>query len=156
MYAIINQETGELVAENFIFFGKPKKAFDKNYVKVFTAFLDSIVEDDEIAGKSIRLLFYMMGRLNYNSYQVEIITSKAIKDLGISKKTFYIWVETLTRKGIIKKVDRYTYQITPYLFVKGDGHKAMDNLIDETEKEEQKKRKKRTKEKKKNRQKESE
>lgn len=131
MYAIINQETGELVAENFIFFGRPKRAFDKNYVKVFTAFLDSIVEDDEIAGKSIRLLFYMMSRLNYNSYQVELIPSKAIKDLNICKQTFYTWIETLTRKGIIKKIDRYTYQIQPYLFVKGDSVKAMDNLLEE-------------------------
>lgn len=133
MYLIVNQETGEVVAENFIFFGKPKRSWDKNYIKVFTAFLDSIVEDDEIAGKAIRLLFYMMGRLNYNSLTVEVIPSKAIKELGISRDTFYRWIDTLEKKEIIEKVDRYTYRIKPYLFIKGDTSKTIEKEIEKTE-----------------------
>lgn len=132
MYRIVDQRTNKVVAENFIFFGKPKKPIDKGYVKVFTAFLDSVIDNEEIAGKAIRLLFYMMRELDYNSYTVTVIPRYAIKELGVHKVTFYRWLETLEKHGIVQKVDTYTYKIKPYNFVKGDSRKVIE-LEDDSE-----------------------
>lgn len=132
MYSIVDQETGEVVAQNFIFFGRPNRALDKGYIKVFVAFLDSALEDDQIAGKAIRLLFYLMKNMEYNNPIVKIIPRYAIRELGISKKTFYIWLKVLEEKSFVRRIDTYTYEINPYHFVKGQSGKAMENLIDET------------------------
>ncbi|MEM4238628.1 MAG: helix-turn-helix domain-containing protein, partial [Nitrososphaerota archaeon] len=123
---MVDQRTNKVVAENFIFFGKPKKPIDKGYVKVFTAFLDSIVDNEEIAGKAIRLLLYMMKELDYNSCTVTVIPKYAVKELGIHRDTFYKWVRALEKHGIIQKVDTYTYKIKPYNFVKGDSGKIIE------------------------------
>lgn len=133
MYMVVDKETGQVVADNILLFGKPKKSFDRGFVKFFTAFFDSVMENDRIAGKAIRLLFYMIANLDFDTYIVRIIPQYAVKELNISRDTFYRWVQDLEEEGFIKKIDRYTYQITPYIAVKGDSAKAMENLINETE-----------------------
>lgn len=131
MYSVVDERTGEIVAEKFIFFGRPKKHYDKNYIKVFTCFLDSIVEDDEIAGKAIRLLFYLISKLDYNSLIIKVIPQDAIKDLNVTKDTYYRWFNTLQKKGLIRKIDRYTIELTPYQFIKGDMKTTIKNSIEQ-------------------------
>ncbi|MGC8771848.1 MAG: hypothetical protein ACP5Q5_11440, partial [Brevinematia bacterium] len=43
------------------------------------------------------------------------------EELKISKKTFYIWLNTLIEKGHIEPTSRkYIYKLKPYSFIKGD------------------------------------
>ena len=124
-FLVVDPDTHEVLAEHVIFIGKKNR--DKNYAKVFLAFLDSIVENDRIAGKSIRLLFYMVNRMKYDSLEIEIIPRIAIRDLKISKITFYKWINDLIEFEIIEKVDTYTYRLKPYTFSRGDTKKAISN-----------------------------
>jgi len=128
-YAIIDKETGEIIEENLLLVGRRPKYIDRGFIKIFTAFLSDIVENPKVAGKSIRLLFYMLEQLDYNSYTIQIIPKYAQEELNITKKTFYNWLDTLIEEGIITKVDTYTYKLNPYVAVRGNTKKAMDNEI---------------------------
>ena len=127
--ALVDKRTGEIIEDNVLFIGRKPYKVDKGFVKIFVAFLSDIVEDDEIAGKAIRLLFYMLERMDYNSYTITLIPKYAQEDLKITKKTFYNWTNTLIRKGLISKVDRYTYRLNPYIAVKGNSKKAMEKEL---------------------------
>ena len=133
--AIINKKTGEIIEERVLFIGKNPRYLDKGYVKIFTAFLSDIVETDKIAGKSIRLLLYMLKHLNYNTLEIQIIPSKVIKELNIAKDTYHRWIRDLIEFGIIEKKDRYTYVLKPYTFVKGSSVKAIENDLNKAEKQ---------------------
>ena len=134
-YAIIDKETGEIVVEDALFIGKKPQYVDRGFIKIFIAFLKDIVEDKDIAGKSIRLLFYMLEQLDYNTYTIRIIPKYAQEALGITKDTYYRWLNTLIEKGIIDKVDTYTYQLNPYVAVKGYSGKALNNDLDKAQEE---------------------
>jgi len=127
--AIINKDTGEIVEENVLLIGRKAKYIDKGYIKVFTAFLSDLVENDEIAGKSIRLLFYMLERLNFNDYTIYISPKEAINHLKISEKTYHNWIRTLIKHQIIEKVNPYTYKLKPYTAVKGTTTQAIENEL---------------------------
>lgn len=128
-YAVIDKETGEVVIDDFMMIGKKPKYVDKGFIKIFVAFLSDIVEDDEIAGKAIRLLFYMLEQLDYNTYTIRIIPKYAQEELKIGKMTYYRWLNVLIEKGIITKIDTYTYKLNPYVAVKGNTKKALKNDI---------------------------
>ena len=124
--AILDKETGEIVADEVLFIGKNPRYLDRGYVKVFTAFLSDVVESDKLAGKSIRLLFYMLQKLDWNSLTVFVVPSQARKDLGISKGTYHNWISDLIEFGVIERVNSYTYKLRPYSFVKGSHEKAVE------------------------------
>jgi len=128
-YAVIDKETGEIVQDNVLFIGRKPKYVDRGFIKIFVAFLSDIVEDDEIAGKAIRLLFYMLEQLDYNTYTIRIIPKYAQEELRIGKMTYYRWLNALIDKGIITKVDTYTYKLNPYVAVKGNTKKALDKEV---------------------------
>jgi len=132
-YAIINKKTGEIIEDNVVFVGRKPKYIDRGFVKIFVAFLSDVIENQKIAGKAIRLLFYMLERLDYNSYTIHIIPKYAKEDLKVSYDTLYRWLDTLTEERIITKVDTYTYKLNPYVAVKGNTKKAMDNEIKDIE-----------------------
>jgi hypothetical protein len=148
--ALIDLETGEIIENQVLLIGNKPYKVDKGYIKVFIAFLYDMVEDDTIAGKSIRLLLYMISKLDYNTYEITIIPQEAIRDLGITRQTFYNWLDTLIEKKIVEKINRYKYRLNPYTAVKGNSKTATENdlLNNKKEEEKQKEREEKLKEKK--------
>ncbi len=136
--ALYNKLTGEVIeVDNLIVVGNKarKGEKDKNFVKVFTTFLEDLFQDNEISGKAIRLLLYMINNgLDYESLTIRIIPKYAIKDLKVDKTTFYKWLKVLIRKGILKKVDTYTYILSAYTVVKGNAGKAYEKHLKDLEK----------------------
>ena len=128
-YMVVDKETGEVIIPDFMMIGKKPKYVDKGFIKIFIAFLSDIVESQKIAGKAIRLLFYMLENLDYNSYTIRIIPKYAQKELKITKKTFYNWLDTLIEEEIITKIDTYTYKLNPYVAVKGNKKKALEKEL---------------------------
>jgi hypothetical protein len=127
--ALVNKETGEILEDNVLFIGRKPYKVDKGFVKIFVAFLKDVVENPKIAGKSIRLLFYMIEKMDYNTYTITIIPKYAREELRISEKTFYRWLNDLIEEGLISKVDTYTYVLNPYIGVKGNVSEAMKNDV---------------------------
>jgi hypothetical protein len=128
-YALLDKETGEIIEDEVLIVGKKPYKLDKGYVKVFVTFLKDIVEDKEISGKAIRLLFFMLEEcLNYETLVMTVVPEHAMNRLNISRKTYYNWLNTLIKKGIIHRTgERYRYVLKPYSAVKGKMEKARKN-----------------------------
>ena len=128
-YMVVDKETGEVIIPDFMMIGKKPKYVDKGFIKIFIAFLSDIVENQKIAGKAIRLLFYMLENLDYNSYTIRIIPKYAKEDLKVSYDTLYRWLDNLIEEEIITKIDTYTYKLNPYVAVKGNKKKALEKEL---------------------------
>ncbi len=121
----IDPETGEL--KNILLIGNPEE-FDRNFVKVFHAFTEALISDADIAGKAIRLLFWIMRQLEFG--RIEFYMSYPIikKELNIGEATYHRWKKTLENKGIIRKIGTNLYQLNPACVVRGKGHKLLDEF----------------------------
>ena len=132
-YAIVDKETGEVVADDAMFIGK--KAFiDKGFRKVFVGFLKDIVLDKEIAGKAIRLLLYVIENLKANDLTIMLYYKIVCKELEIGEKTFYRWLNTLLEKKILKKTEiPNVYRLIPFSAVNGQMGKAIERSYKDEE-----------------------
>ena len=118
-------ENGEL--HDILLIGNPEE-FDKNFVKVFHAFTEALLKNEKIAGKAIRLLFWIMSQLENGSIEFYMHYSVIKDELKISRATYHNWVKTLTEEGIIKKIRPNIYQLNPACVVKGKGHTLLDEF----------------------------
>ena len=132
-YAIVDKETGEVVADDAMFIGK--KAFiDKGFRKVFVGFLKDIVMDKEIAGKAIRLLLYVIENLKANDLTIMLYYKIVCKELEIGEKTFYRWLNTLLEKKILEKTEiPNLYRLIPFSAVNGQMGKAIERSYKDEE-----------------------
>ena len=62
--------------------------------------------------------------MDYNSLQVTIIPQQAMKDLEISKDTFYRWLKVLLAKDYMRKIATNVYWLRPYSVVRGQMSKV--------------------------------
>ena len=127
-YAIVDKETGEIVADDAMFIGQ--KAFvDKGFRKVFVGFLKDVILDKEIAGKAIRLLLYIIENLKANDLTIMLYYKIVCDELKIGEKTFYRWLNALLEKKIIQKTEiPNIYRLVPYSAVNGQMNKAMQKF----------------------------
>ncbi len=122
---LINGETGEVVEDKVIVFGR--KPTDTGYVKVFVTFLEDVVLNEKVAGKAIRLLLYAVHKVNWNNLEVYLFHKTVCEHLGISKKTYFRWLKELMDNGYIEDTDnKYVYRLKPYSCVKGSMDKVKD------------------------------
>jgi len=127
----INPDTGEL--HEILLIGNPEE-FDRNFTKVFHAFTEALIEDNEIALGPIKLLFWIMKELETGSIEFYMHYSIIKEELGVSRDTYYRWLRVLTKKGLIKKVRPNIYQLNPACIVKGKGHTLLDEFRQNIEK----------------------
>jgi len=122
-----DEETGQVVEtiDRAVFFGH--KAFlDKGYAKIFVAFLRDILEDREVLKGPVKLFLYAVYKADFNDLRVTIVPQDAIKDLGVTKATFYNWLKVLLDKGYMEKIATNVYRLKPYTAVKGQMKKVPD------------------------------
>jgi len=118
-------EQGQL--HDILLIGNPEE-FDKNFTKVFHAFTEALLKDKEIALGPIKLLFWIMTQVETGRIEFYMHYSIIKEELGVSTDTYYRWVKSLTKKGIIKKVRPNIYQLNPACVVKGKGHTLLDEF----------------------------
>ena len=121
----IDPITGEI--KDILLIGTPEE-FDKNFVKVFHAFTEKLIEDTELAGKAIRLLFWILNQLKYGNIEFYMDYLSVEKELKIGKATYHRWKKTLENKGIIRKIKTNLYQLNPACIVKGKGHTLLEEF----------------------------
>ena len=117
-----NEHTGEIYEEvdRTLFIGKKPFIRDRNFIKVFVGFLMDVLEDRELGSGAWKLLLYAIERMDHNSLKVYIIPEETIRELKISRKTFYRWLKTLLSNGYLEKITTHTYRIKPYTAIKGN------------------------------------
>jgi len=121
----IDPNTGEL--HEILLIGNPEE-FDRNFTKIFHAFTEALIEDEDIAGKAIRLLFWIMKELENGSIEFYMDYKTIKKELGIGETTYHRWKKTLEKKGIIRKIKVNLYQLNPACVVKGKGHTLLEEF----------------------------
>ncbi|MGC8944024.1 MAG: replication/maintenance protein RepL [Caldisericia bacterium] len=144
---IMNKETGEIITDVFLL-GKKPKYIDKGFVKIFVGFLYDLIEDQEVMGGPVRLLLYLVEKMDYNKLTVIINPQDVIRDLGITKQTYHNWKRVLLKKEYIKKVNPYVYEIKPFSFSKGNMKKTIEReteIADKIKKQKDKKERKKKK-----------
>jgi len=126
---LINLETGEILEHNVLIVGRKPKYLDRGFIKVFVAFLEDVVSDKEISGKAVRLLLYMLEKLNLNDLTVYINPKDVCKDLGIGKQTYYNWLNLLLKKGYVEKLNPYVFRLKAYTAIKGNMGKTIEDSL---------------------------
>jgi len=121
----IDSETGEV--KDILLIGNPEE-FDRNFVKIFHAFTEELISDTDIAGKAIRLLFWIMKQLETGSIEFYMHPEDVANELQVSERTIRSWRKTLENKGIIRKIRPNLYQLNPACVVKGKGHTLLEEF----------------------------
>ena len=131
-YSIVDNETGEVVADDAMFIGK--KAFiDRGFRKVFVGFLKDIVINEKIAGKSIRLLLWIIENLKANDLTIYLSPRIVCEELNITERTYYNWIKALIEEKIIEKIDTNLYRLIPFSAVNGQMGKAIERSYKDEE-----------------------
>jgi DNA-binding transcriptional ArsR family regulator len=120
--AFYNERTGEIYEEidRVLIIGKQPYIRDKNFIKVFVAFLSDVLEDRELGAGAWRLLIYAIQNMDYNSLRVYMVPEETAEKLGVTKRTFYNWLRVLTKNGYLEKIATNIYRIKPYTAIKGN------------------------------------
>ena len=121
----IDPSTGEL--KEILLIGNPEE-FDKNFTKIFHAFTEKLLEDEDIAAKAIRLLFWIMKEIEYGNIEFYMYPNDVAEELKVTRMTIYRWTKTLTEKGIIRKIKPNLYQVNPACIIKGTGHTLLEEF----------------------------
>jgi len=116
---IMDRETGQVVEADAIvyLYGEAKK--DKGFVKVFHAFIKDVVRDKELRPALDLLAYIMSEKLERDSLKFYMTAEEVIRNLGISRDTYYRWLKTLMKKGYLVRIDTNYYAIKPYTIVIG-------------------------------------
>jgi len=114
----IDPTTGEVLEVRV--YGVPHE-YETNYAKVFNAFTQALLDDDEIMGKAIRLLFWITSQLKMNEIEFFMAYDVVKRDIKVSRSTYHRWKDTLEKKGIIERVSNSIYRINPACIVRGQG-----------------------------------
>ena len=69
------------------------------FIKFYDAVLLEVAADQELTGKAIRLLLYIMSKLEFGKDTVYIHYDEASEELNITPRTFYNWLRVLVKKG---------------------------------------------------------
>ena len=126
-YSTVDRETGEVVADDAMFIGQ-QGFIDKGFRKVFVGFLRDVVLNKEVAGKSIRLLLWMIENLKANNLEIYMSERTVCPELKVTRATYFNWVKSLIKAELIEKIDTNLYRLVPYSAVNGQMNKAMQKF----------------------------
>jgi len=117
-----NEKTGEIYEETdrVLIIGKNPYTRDKNFVKIFVAFLIDVIQDRELGSGAWRLLLYAIQNMDFNSLRVYMVPEETAEKLGVTKRTFYNWLRVLVKNGYLEKIATNIYRIKPYTAIKGN------------------------------------
>jgi len=117
--SILNPETGEMMDAVVYLYGGPKPK-DKDFVKVFHAFIDDVFRDKEVMAGPFRLIAYVMSeKLDRDRLDFHLTAKEATSKLNITERTFYRWLSILLRKGYLRRISPTHYALRPFTAVIG-------------------------------------
>jgi CRP-like cAMP-binding protein len=119
---LYNEHTGEIYEETdrVLIIGKNPYTRDRNFIKIFVAFLIDVIQDKELGSGAWRLLLYAIQNMDFNSLRVYMVPEETAEKLGVTKRTFYNWLRVLVKNGYLEKIATNIYRIKPYTAIKGN------------------------------------
>ena len=119
--SLLNPETGEIMDVDAVvyLYGSPKSK-DRDFVKIFHAFLDDVFRDKEVMAGPFRLMAYIMSeKLDRDRLDFHLTAKEATGKLDITERTFYRWLSILLKKGYLRRISATHYVLKPYTAVIG-------------------------------------
>ena len=107
--------------------GEPEEV-DANFSKFFTAFTMKLMLNEKLAGKAVRLLFWIVNRVGINRLEFYMDENHICSELNVTRATYYRWKKILEDEGIIIKLATNYYMLNPACVVKGKGHRLIDSF----------------------------
>jgi len=122
-----NEKTGEIYEEidRILMIGKQPYIRDRNFIKVFVAFLIDVLQDRELGNGAWKLLLFAIQNMDFNSLRVYMVPQETAERLGVTKRTFYNWLRVLVKNGYLEKIATNIYRIKPYTAIKGSMEEAI-------------------------------
>lgn len=133
--SLLDRETGEVLDQSrgtFIFIPSRIKVKEGWFMAFQDAF-ESLAVDRDISGQTMKILIYMMSRLNFENY-IALEQKEIVEKLGIHKSDVSSSIKILSDKGILEKGPRlgksWSYKLNPFYAWKG----RVKNLKEERKK----------------------
>lgn len=133
--SLLDRETGEILDQSrgtFIFIPSRIKVKEGWFMAFQDAF-ESLAVDRDISGQTMKILIYMMSRLNFENY-IALEQKEIVEKLGIHKSDVSSSIKILSDKGILEKGPRlgksWSYKLNPFYGWKG----RVKNLKEERKK----------------------
>jgi len=126
-----DEKTGEVIEDydRAIFIGH-KPYVDRGFAKFFVGFLLDVLEDPDYGQGAWRLLVYIATKLDYDTLEVFLVPDRVAKEMGMSRRSVYNWLNVLLKKGVLEKRATHLYRLEPYTVVKGQMSKALGSEPD--------------------------
>jgi len=80
-------------------------------LEVFHAFVKDIVRDKQLRPTLYLLAYIMSEKLERDSLKFYMTAEEVVKNLGISRRTFYKWLKILTERGYIIRIATNYYAL---------------------------------------------
>jgi DNA invertase Pin-like site-specific DNA recombinase len=110
--SIVDPKTGQVVeADAVVYYGKAKR--DKNFIKLLHTFIKDAVRDRELRPALDLLAYIMSEKLEKDSLKFYLTAEEVVKNLGVSRDTYYRWLRTLMKKGYITRIATNYYVLNP-------------------------------------------
>ena len=105
--------------ESFII-GKLYREEDRKLVRLLAIELQEFIQDNfKLLGKVWKLLAWIVDtKLKWNSCEFYMMEKEVMRDLKISRATYYHWVKSLIEAKILEKRAKNIYRIAPRLLKK--------------------------------------
>jgi Fic family protein len=85
----------------------------KNNPSVPLSLLQKAITSREVGHASTLLAFIILEKINTSGLKFYLTAKEAVKTLGISRDTYYRWLNTLINKGYIVRIDTNYYALNP-------------------------------------------
>ncbi len=80
-------------------------------LEVFHAFVKDIVRDKQLRPTLYLLAYIMSEKLERDSLKFYMTAEEVVKNLGISRDTYYRWLKVLIKKGYLVRIDTNYYAL---------------------------------------------
>jgi len=124
---VYNKNTGEILEEydNAIPIGDgPDIIIADSPEGRIVLFSKDLIKNETLLKGPIRLLLYAMSLADDDTFEVAIVPERAMKELGITKETFYRWLRVLMSKGHLTRLATNVYRLNLTKGEKGRGGKT--------------------------------
>jgi CRP-like cAMP-binding protein len=111
--SIIDPQTGQVVKTDAVIYSYGKAKKDKNFIKLFNTFIKNAIRDKELRPALDILVYIMSEKLEKDSLKFYMTAEEVVKNLGVSRETYYRWLKTLIRKGYLVRIDTNYYALKP-------------------------------------------
>jgi len=116
-HLLVDKYTGEVKNIRLVVLNPHR---DKGFFKVFNAFSEDLLQDKELLGKPLKLLIYILNKLDVNEIVFYLSPAKASRELNVSRRSIYNWLKALIdRDIIIPTAERNIYLLNPAKVIVG-------------------------------------